>query len=74
LYGERRREFGGIGGEFVDGWVRLGANDVCGIARVVRVGLTFAGEGMEGNGLVGNVVHEKEGGAGVERDARGEGI
>lgn len=68
---ERRRELRGIGGEFVNGRGRLGTNDVGGVARVVRVCLTFAGEGMERNGLVGNVVHEKGEGVGERRTAEG---
>jgi hypothetical protein len=64
LYGKGAREFGGIWGEFVNGRGRLGADDVGVVAGVVGVGFTFAGEGMEGNGLVRNVVHGEKGGAG----------
>ena len=50
----------------MNGGGRLRADDVVVIAGVVRVGFTFAGEGMEGNGLVGNVVHWKGRGRGRE--------
>lgn len=73
MYGERRREFGGIWGEFVDVGVWLWANDVGVVAGVVGVSLTFAGERMEGDGLVGDVVHEKREGQGRGR-SKGEGI
>lgn len=62
------REFGGgIRGELVNGRGGLRAGDVGRIARVVRVCLTFAGERMKGNGLVRNVIHGGEGGAGEKR-------
>lgn len=48
---------------------RLRANDIGRVARVFGVGFTFAGEGMEGNGLVSDVVHE--GGMGNGQEGRG---
>lgn len=51
----------------MNGRGRLGADDVGRIAGVVRVCFTFAGEGMKGNGLVRNVIHGGEGGAGEKR-------
>ena len=50
----------------MDAGGRLGASDIGGIEGVVRVGLTFAGEGMEGNRLVSDVVHRKREGVGEE--------
>ena len=60
----------------MDGRGRLRTNDIGGIERVIGIRLTFAGEGMEGDRLVSDIVHRKEGEAeeGVgERDSRAKG-
>jgi hypothetical protein len=57
------------------GWLRT--NDIGGIERVIGIRLTFTGKGMEGDRLVRDIVHRKEGrgsGGGVgERDSRAKG-
>ncbi len=50
----------------------LRADDIIGVTRVIGVGFTFTGEGMKGNGLVSDVVHEREMGSG-EEEGRGKG-
>ena len=45
----------------MDGRGRLRTNDIGGIERVIGIRLTFTGEGMEGDRLVSDIVHRKEG-------------
>lgn len=50
---------------------RLRADDIGGIT-VIRICFAFTGEGMKGNRLLSNVVHEMEGGEREVRENGGE--